>query len=238
MFTSEHYHAALERDAAAFAEIMRAGDLGREVVACPGWTTQDLAEHLGGVHRWAAQVIVTGAPGEAPVGPSDRDEISTWFTDGAARLLDLLRTTDPGAPTWTFGPQPQLVSFWSRRQAHETAIHLWDARRAQGEASALDTALAADGVDEVISVIFPRQVRLGRIPPLTHGVRIVLSDGPKTSYVLAGDGTDLSAATESTVTGPAERVLLALWGRVDLEGLDVTGDPALVRATLKTGFTP
>jgi uncharacterized protein (TIGR03083 family) len=238
MLIREQYHAALERDAAAFAQVIRSGDLAADVANCPGWTTLDLAKHLGGVHRWAHEAITTGAPGDEPVGPDARDALVEWFSEGAAQLLDLLRKTDPDAPAWTFGPHPRRVSFWSRRQAHETAMHLGDARKVLGETATPDCELAADGVDEVVTVFFPRQVRLGRIPPLTHGVRIVLSDGPKTAYVLAGDGTDPGAPTEATVTGPAGRLLLAVWGRADIDGLEVMGDPAVVRATLGAGITP
>jgi uncharacterized protein (TIGR03083 family) len=230
------YHAALERDAAAFATLLGSADLDRPVPSCPGWTLDDLARHLGGIHRWARDAVLTGAPGTQESGPADRAELTDWFVRGAALLLDVLRTTDPDAPAWTFGPHPRTASFWSRRQAQETAVHLWDARTSQGEPAPLDADLAADGVDEVATVFLPRQVRLGRIAPLAHGVRLQLDDG--SAYLLAGDGTDPGAAVEATLAGPADRVLLALWGRAGLEDLAVTGDPAAVAAALAAGITP
>jgi uncharacterized protein (TIGR03083 family) len=236
--TREDYHAALARDAASFTEIIRSADLAAEVRDCPGWTVLDLARHLGGVHRWAFEIVATGAPGEEPGGPATRDELAEWFAEGAAQLLDILRRADPEAATWTFGPKPRRVSFWSRRQAHETAMHLGDAQRALGHPATADATMAADGVEEVLSVFFPRQVRLGRIPPLTQGVRLVLSDVPQTSFVLAGDGTDPLAPTSATMRGPAAQLLLVLWGRSDVDGLDVQGDPAVVRDALAAGITP
>jgi uncharacterized protein (TIGR03083 family) len=232
----ERYHASLEADAEAFAALVRSGDPDRPVRSCPGWTLRDLARHLGGIHRWATQAIRTGAPGQQPSGPEDRGALTDWFVEGATLLLETLRATDPDAPAWTFGPHPRTASFWSRRQAQETAVHLWDARKSQGLPSPLDADLAADGVDEVATVFFPRQVRLGRIPPLGRGVRLLLDDGP--SSLLAGDGTDPDAPAAATLAGPADRLLLALWGRAGVDGLRVTGDPGAVQDLLAAGITP
>ena len=41
-----------------------------------------------------------------------------------------------------------------------------------GGTPATRTALAVDGVDEVVTMFFPRQVRLGRIPPLTPSLAV------------------------------------------------------------------
>ena len=81
MLSHQEYHAALERGAASFTEIIRSGDLAAEVADCPGWTMLDLAKHLGGVHRWAYETIATGAPGDVPGGPDTRDSLVEWFTD-------------------------------------------------------------------------------------------------------------------------------------------------------------
>lgn len=238
MLSRDAYLAALERDAAAFAALLRTADLDAPVPDCPGWSVGDLGRHLGGVHRWAHDVVATGSPADEPQGPDGRGELVAWFETGATELLDVLRDTDPGTPVWTFGPRPRLVSFWVRRQPHETAMHLGDARRALGRPEPMDVAFAADGVDEAVTVFVPRQVRLGRIPPIAHGVRLVLSDVPGTSYVLAGDVTDAGAATAATLTGPAEDVLLALWRRTGLERLAVEGDAAAARETFGLALTP
>ena len=99
-------------------------------------------------------------------------------------------------------------------------MHLGDALRALDLEAPLDVAFAADGVDEALTVFFPRQVRLERIPPIAHGVRIELTDVPAAAYALAGDGTDPDAATVATASGPSYDVLLALWHRGGIERLD------------------
>jgi uncharacterized protein (TIGR03083 family) len=238
MLTPREYHEALERDAAAFVDIVRSADADAPVPACPGWQLADLARHLGGVHRWALEAVRTGQPGEQPSGPADPSALAAWLAEGADALVHALRTADPDAPTWTFGPAPRLVSFWGRRQAHETAVHLVDAQQAAGLPSRMDPRLAADGVDEVVTMFFPRQVRLERIPPLARGLRVVLSDVLGASFVLAGDGTDPDAPAAATLTGPAADVLLALWGRGDLDGLHVEGDRDLAASVLAAGITP
>jgi uncharacterized protein (TIGR03083 family) len=237
MLTPSEYHDALERDAAAFVEVVRTADAAGPVPACPGWGLADLGRHLGSVHRWARDAIRTGRAGAEPLGPADRVELIAWLTEGADALVATLRDTDPEAPTWTFGPPPHRVSFWGRRQAHETTIHLVDAQQSAGRPVRLDGRLAADGVMEVATMFFPRQVRLGRIAPLQVGLRIVLTDAPETA-VLAGDGTDRDAPTAATITGTAADVLLVLWGRAELSSLAVDGDPGIARSVLAAGITP
>ena len=233
----EQYLSSIERDAAAFAIALQAGVLDLEIAACPGWTLEQLGRHLGGVHRWAAAILESRVSGQVPEGPADGDKLATWFIDGADELLAALRSSDPAAATWTFGPHPQRTSFWFRRQAHETAMHLFDAHRAMGIGTEFDVDLAADGIDEVCTILFPRQVRLGRTRALQQGVSLVLLDGPETKHVIAGDGNDPDADADAIVFGSAQRLLLALWGRGGIEGLDVQGDPDVVRRILGSGLT-
>lgn len=236
MLTYDRYHALLARDTAAFAALVAAAEQTTPVPACPGWSLADLASHLGGVHAWAAAAIREGRPGAEPVGPREPAALAAWYADAAADLLALLARTDPDAPAWNFGPPPRVAGFWWRRQALETAVHLGDARRAIGLDAPLDDDLAADGVDEVATMFFPRQARLERIPPLAVGLRLVVAGGGE--YVLAGDGTDPAAPADATLTGPATDLLLALWGRRGIDGLAVDGDPDVVRAVLAAGIVP
>ena len=238
MLAAGDYHAHLERDARAVIEDLRAADLDAAVPSCPGWTIRDLGRHLGAVHRWALEIVRTGRPGDEPAGPQEREALVAWMEQGAAALLDAVRTADPEAPTWTFGPEPRRASFWSRRQAHETSMHLVDARQSVGDVHLVDAVMASDGINEVVTVFFPRQVRLGRLPPLAHGIRLTTTDGSRESFVLAGDGTHPASGIHATITGSAADLLLALWGRAGFGPLTVDGDPALVRTVLRSGITP
>jgi uncharacterized protein (TIGR03083 family) len=168
-----------------------------------------------------------------------RSGLLAWYDEGAGRMLGLLARTDPEAPCWAFGPKPSTVRFWFRRQAHENAVHAWDAQAAVGPPPPIDPLLALDGIDEVVTMFFPRQVRLARIPPLDRslGVRAG-ADG----WVLAGDGTAYPPVerAEAVVSGPAEALYLLLWRRIGLddERLGLEGDPAAAAAVLGTAIVP
>jgi uncharacterized protein (TIGR03083 family) len=238
VLSRDAYLQTLRADAATFTDLLRGSDLTTPVPDCPGWDLGDLARHLGGVHRWAHGIVTTGSPGEEPDGPHDPDELRAWFAAGAAQLVDALVSTDPLTPVWTFGPKPRLVDFWVRRQPHETSMHLRDARRALGLRHAVAPSFAADGVDEVVTMMTPRQVRLERIPPLPHGVRLEAVDVPDSAWVLAGDGTDPDAPTVATLAGTAEDLLLALWRRTGLDSLAVTGDEDAADQVFRLALTP
>jgi uncharacterized protein (TIGR03083 family) len=218
-------------------DLVAEGDLDAPVPPCPGWTLTDLASHIGGVHRWAAATIRTGAPGERVLGPSARVDLVEWMTEGLADLLTLLASADLTAPAWTFGPEPRLVSFWPRRQAQETSVHLWDGALSQGQTHLIDPRLAADGIDEVLTVFIPRQIKREHLAPLTGGVLLVLSDCDDESFVLAGQGSDPEAATQAMVRGTAQELLLALWRRQSIDTLDIAGDVDLARGVFASALT-
>lgn len=164
----------LDDAASRFARTAARGDLAAAVPACPGWTLADLVAHLGGTHQWAAHAVAAGTPdGQVVPAPTGREALLDWYRDSAGTLCRTLRSTDPLAPAWTFGLPPATASFWHRRQAHETVMHLRDAEESQGGPVAPIAHLTAlDGIDEVVGMFFPRQVALGRIRPLEHRIAL------------------------------------------------------------------
>jgi uncharacterized protein (TIGR03083 family) len=238
MLTSERCQQSLRESAAAFGQLLEVEELSTPVPSCPGWTMLELAHHVGSVHRWATDCILTSSNAEESNRPTHPRGLVEWYREGAKRLSEVLERRDPREVTWTFGPEPRTVAFWSRRQAHETAMHLWDATNAVGVATEMVTDFAADGVDEVFSVFFPRQVALGRIAPVDRGVLVELTDVPGSPFALAGDGTDPDAPTQAVVRGGAADVLLALWGRAGIERLAVDGDSRMVGEVLASGIVP
>jgi uncharacterized protein (TIGR03083 family) len=236
VLTPSVYLDALTRDAATFIELVDSADHELPVPFCPDWNLGELARHLGGIHRWAHDVVVTGAPGEEPEGPTDRNELSSWLTQGVAQLHEVLSIADPQTPTWTFGPKPRLVEFWIRRQAQETFVHLWDAQTAVGIAATSDDKLSLDGIDEVVTMFFPRQVRLERAAPLAHTVALHVSDFPGTTFVLAG--TDAAQSPAASVTGTASQLLRLLWGRIDIGALRTDGSQTAIDELVAAELTP
>ncbi|HKG50312.1 MAG TPA: maleylpyruvate isomerase family mycothiol-dependent enzyme [Actinomycetales bacterium] len=203
--TEEAYLGNLERDAAAVSACIDRGPMSAPVAGCPGWDLRQLVVHLGRTHRWATAALASTDQPAYPPRPDDA-RLAEWFAEGAAELLAALRSADPGRPCWSFSPDTGTVAFWVRRQAQETAVHRWDAQHALGRADRIDATLAADGVDEVARVFYPRQVAMGRREPL--GTAVTLRPDDAGEPVLLGEGTPVAA-----VSGPAEDLLLALWQR-------------------------
>jgi uncharacterized protein (TIGR03083 family) len=244
---SQAYLPGLEQAARQFAQLLAVGDLEAPVPPCPGWHLADLAGHLGRIHQWANHAVVEGNPDAVTTAaPNGRDELVEWYRNAAGTLLETLRATEPDVLAWGFGPKPRTALFWHRRQLHETTVHLWDAGASQGAPVSIDGALALDGVDEVVSMFFPRQVRLGRAPALERSLALASdgSDGGLHRWVLAGDGNGPPSApdapAEATVSGPVEALLLLLWGRISLDDarLALAGDETAARAVLNSAITP
>ncbi|NYJ02686.1 uncharacterized protein (TIGR03083 family) [Nocardioides thalensis] len=210
-----------------FARVLDEGDLSADVPACPGWTLADLGEHLRWTHLWAAHAVTDGNPhGDPAPGGLDRETLVPGYRKAAAHLLEVLATSAPDAPAWTFGPE-QAAGFWRRRQVHETTMHLYDALSSQGRSDAWSIApeLAWDGVEEVASVFYPRQVRLGRTEPLPGTLRLVATDVEADPVVVG------NAGPVATLEGQAAQVLLQVWKRAPVD------DPTAA-ALVATRITP
>ena len=221
---------ALDRSTGAFSRLLQEQDLTTRIASCPDFDLAALASHLGGVHLWATAALASqDPPPRPPAGPTERADLVDWYAEAAGGLLRALAATDPATPCFTFG-EPHTAAFWLRRQVHETVVHLWDAQSAVGAPGPLDPALAADGIAEVLTVFVPRQVALGRTPPVTRPVALVATDTG--DAWLVGEGDPLA-----TVRGPAASLLLLLWKRTSLDdpALEVDGDPA---PTLAAALTP
>ena len=232
----------VRRDARRTAELVRTGPLDAPVAACPGWSLRDLVTHLGGVHRWATAAVRSAArPVEHDLEPApdgDPDALAAWIVDGADRLVATLEGVDPAAPTWHPFPVDQVAAVWPRRQAHETVVHRWDAESAIGATTPIDAALASDGIDEYFELGLPRLVaREGlELPAGSLHVHCTDVDG---EWLVTSDGGRLAlrrehAKGDAALRGPAEVLLLALWGRESprREALEVVGDADVAAAWL------
>jgi uncharacterized protein (TIGR03083 family) len=228
-------------DGARFRELLSCGDLDAAIPGCPGWNLADLGRHVGDIYRFAATAIIESQSAEEAADPSRRTDLLGWFDEGFRRIKDALVLGDWRRECWTMAP-PGEVRFWARRMCHETSLHLWDALSSQGGEGLLDDQLAADGVDEVVTMFFPRQVSLGRIPPLPDALELQIENVPKTGrLVLHGDGSDPQRAdTGAVLSGYAMPLLLLLWNRVTLSDypFTVTGDHDIVERVLATALTP
>jgi len=225
---------AIEQHAERLGIVAASVGLDAAVPTCPDWAVRDLVGHLGGVHRWAASFVEsarTEPPGRADglEQPPGDEELLEWFREGHAHLVKVLEAADDTVDCWTFLPAPFPLAFWARRQAHETTIHHADVAAAAGQHLSVDTALAVDGIDELLLGFFGRQRgRLLADPGVTLGVRVTdagASDawtvriGPQGREVDRGSGNG-----DLVVSGNAADVYLVLWNRAGTDSVELTGD--------------
>ncbi|WP_139978813.1 maleylpyruvate isomerase N-terminal domain-containing protein [Nocardioides litoris] len=263
------YLTAISRESARFAAALREADPAARVPACPDWDAADLLWHLTEV-QWFWSEVVT----HRPAGPPDDDRRPTradsWaglhdqHATHADALVRALGAADPEEPAWSWAghvPDGQTVGFTFRRQAHEALVHRLDAEQTAGPAhvTPLDPTLAADGVAELLEVMYGGDAPAwGRIEPGPHLVRVDLTDvgtslwarpctflgtdpesgrthdGPHVLVVEApGDGT----APSAVVSGTAEQVDVAWWKRGGTEALAADGDPQ-AHAALRAALDP
>lgn len=200
---------------------------------------RDLVRHTGGVHRWAATTVRTASADpvdgdlERLVGgwPSD-GELVDWFRDGHGALVTTLRDAPADVQCYTFLRAPSPLAMWSRRQLHETTIHRVDAELVTDRLTTPRSDVAADGIDELLSLFITRrrgQLRLD--PPRTIAVEATDTGAGwtvavSTEPVVTATGVDPGA--DLVVRGPAPSLYLWLWNRADATDLDVTGDRSLL----------
>ncbi|MGY1773210.1 maleylpyruvate isomerase family mycothiol-dependent enzyme [Blastococcus sp. SYSU D00813] len=228
METTLDHRTALAAEQDAFAELAAGAPADLPVPACGEWTTGVLVRHLATVHRWAALAARTGPRAELPdVRPLWRTTTAGDYPAAAAELRAAL--ADPGRPCVTL-TGPGTAAWWARRQVSETFVHRLDLAAAVGVAADADPAVAADCVAEVVDTMQPRQEALGRMAPLTGGVRLTAPSG----------SWSLGPAPVAEVTGPEVALALLLWRRTGLDapGLTVTGDRAAAAAVLAGPVVP
>jgi len=215
-----------------FLATIPAVDPSTPVPWCGRWRVRDLVVHLSRIHHWAAAEARRSHETPLGRGPFVLDEL---YASCAAELRDTLAALGPDAPSRTL-MGTGTASFWRRRQTHETLVHLWDLRTAGGLPFDAPSSTWADTVDEVVTVMQPRQERMGRMEPLTAPIGFVAEDAGRTWLL----GARTVAEPSATVTGPAEALALLLWGRADVTDarLSVTGDAGALDDALSRRLTP
>jgi uncharacterized protein (TIGR03083 family) len=243
----EEHIRALDRDGALLADAAEQAGLTADVPPCPGWQVRDLVRHVAYVHGWAARHVaeqrehIIHEADEAQIlggGPPD-GELLASYREGHANLVRTLREADPGVTCATFLPAPSPLAFWARRQAHETAIHRFDAQLASagptpaGAPAAFGAAFADDGIDELIMGFAARRRYEPGSTDQTLAIRPAdtagrwharLSDGGR--KVERGDYPPAGCVLE----GPAAGLYALLWHRCDTADAHVTvsGDPGIL----------
>ena len=232
---------ALEAAIARFSELLSRANGEEDVPTCPGWTVRDLVIHLGTIHRWAAAIVLSGQMARKPR-PIVRGGLAHWYSGASSALVAALKAVEPDEPVPNFGTLDETAAFWARRQLHEVIVHTYDLARARARASAsasacsvdepepeLPAELAADGIDEVLTVFFLRLVANGSPPDVRENIRITATDTGTTWVVGPGEPPQLyppSTAADATIEGSARDIYFALWGRTLISRLEIQGEAA------------
>jgi len=204
--------------------------LDRPVPVCAPWDVRHVVAHLASVYDHKVMAMRLGRkpnPGEWVTDePYGKDTVE-WFEDEHAKLLAELTVHSPKAPAWSWWEADQTVGFWYRRMAFETVVHRVDVEMQFGSPSAIDSALAIDGIDEVLTVMLAGDTEAAASVPATGTVE-VLADDAAWSVVFEEARTTVTpgrrTSPHATLSGDPGAVFLYLWGRVPVDGLTRRGD--------------
>lgn len=241
MEIAEHV-TAVGQEAKLLAEAAERSGLDVEVPTCPGWDMRELLRHLSMIHLWAAGHVAELHDGSWGSELADLSEfwpelavfwpedgrLIDWYLETNANLVRTLESAPLDVEAWTFLPAPTCLAMWARRQAHETAIHRFDAENAAGSSSGFDPGFASDGIDEIVAGFAPRKPEFpitGERAMLVHALdtddRWLVTMSPGGITTVREDGP-----ADVTIEGNASDLYLALWNRGD-EDVDVVGDGEL-----------
>jgi uncharacterized protein (TIGR03083 family) len=210
------------------------------------WDASDLLWHLTGVHQFWTYIIANRPLGpvayEEAARPASHLALLAEFEVASAGLADALEATDPTDTAWSWSRE-QTAGFTFRRQAHEALIHRLDAELTANSVTPRDVQLSADGVLEVLDVMYGGTPDWGTFSPLPHYLTVTCSDTGDVTWVQLGrftgtdpddgvtyDEDDLNvvpkpeAEPEATIEGPAAALDAWLWRRGDDEAITVHGD--------------
>lgn len=243
--TKDFWLAALRADGPALQDAVTEAGPEAAVPGCPDWTVADLVEHLTSVFRHVRETVPRGVvtkpddrtvPSPRPAWPDALEALRREMTG----MIETLEAMDPEFPAWTWPAQAKKAGFWHRRMAHEVSVHRWDAESAAGRPTAIETKLAADGVNEILDTWLPAGRRQER-SELQGVVHLTAADAAYEWFVrLRGVGVallDIGTILDTDdhhpraqATGTASDLQLVLMGRRPLDVLNVSGDARLIRA--------
>jgi uncharacterized protein (TIGR03083 family) len=233
----EPYLDIVPAEAARLATVT-ASVLDERVPSCPDWTARELLGHLCRVYRfWHAQVVSADPrdrvdPGDGSLPPDA--EPGAALEQAGAELVEAMHGAGPEAPCWNWSGVDPTVSWLARRMALETALHRYDGELCAGNPGRIDAELAADGIDEYLLVHLTADIP--EVPTATLGGTLCLacSDTGDAWTVEIGMGRlrvrEGRGPASACLLGTASDLLLFVWNRLGVDGLELTGDRAVANA--------
>ncbi|SMD27196.1 maleylpyruvate isomerase family mycothiol-dependent enzyme [Kibdelosporangium aridum] len=218
----------------AFADAVTGLDPGKRVPTCPEWAVRNLVAHVGLIHRRATLIVQTG---EAVPFSNEGDvpaDWRTWLREGAEGLARAVAQAGD-KEVWSFLGGTQPASFWLRRMLHDTTIHAVDAALTAETSYDIPAGLAADGIDEVLSLL---ELIEGINPAYAElrgdgeTLRLSSTQGDGWLIIRTPDGPQwkrtVTGAADVTVSGSVQQLLLVLYRRLSLDDVVVSGERELI----------
>jgi uncharacterized protein (TIGR03083 family) len=252
---SRDYLAFIDSESARFTDMLTHADPAGTVPSCPDWSAADLLWHLTEVQWFWGSIVgrelhdPADAESDKPQRPASYEELLGLQLEATERLLTALGSGDDGDPVWTWLDDDQTRGFVRRRQAHEVLIHRLDAEQLVGAVTPLDEALAADGVDEALRIMFGGTPAWAEFHRQAGPVAVLCTDTGARWSTEVGRlvGTSPSSGAQidelslhvhdgrtadpvAQIAGRAEAVDAWLWGRLPAAAVDMSGDPAALSA--------
>lgn len=228
----------LQDQAAAFRAAVVAAGPDAAVPTCPDWDVRKLVRHLARVYssvQSSLSLEPTDPPPKPDRVPEDFDLALASLDANLAALIAPLSTLDPDRPVWAFFPGGTPKS-WTRRMLHETAIHRMDAESAAGNTLIFDTELAADGIDEMLTLLLPASdwsTATGDGRVLYHAADagrtwlVTLRPGAAPEVGAPSNPALDESEVDAVVAGTADTLYRRVWGRPSTAV--ITGDTELAK---------
>ncbi|MCZ7534755.1 MAG: maleylpyruvate isomerase family mycothiol-dependent enzyme [Acidimicrobiia bacterium] len=248
---SEHV-AAIRMEGAALSRAATAAGLDAGVPGCPDWQVADLVAHVGRLHRWVTS-MVEESPSGGPelfggIAVPAATELLDWFEHGVEPLAAALEGAGAEAEVWSW-TDDRTAGFWARRQAHETALHRWDAESAvptagpaggsggevhgpvSGSAAPFDADLAVDGIDEAFDML-PYRPGTSALSGTGETIHLHCTDAHGEWLLRLGvSGVEITrehAKGDVAARGRASDLLLLVYGRLPAAEVETFGDAGLL----------
>ena len=235
--------ATIRQECQRFSQLARTVPHDASVPHLHGWMAHDVIAHLAGDYRWAQQIITTRVkPRTGLQAARERGDalIAEWDA-AAADLIQLLTFCDltKSCPNFAQG-DAGVVRWWVRHQAHETTLHRWDLESAAGTCTPIPSGLALDGIEELFTVYAERYSPFELLRPVTLGC-----PNHSRTWIVTPTGDGFVTLSRSVQPPPAdveaspEVLLLALWGRIELDDprVRIHGDADHVHALFRGPLT-
>ena len=211
------------------------------VPTCPEWDVNALINHLAIVLSRMRIRIETNAdpdPDAMPSTPPNGMTAPEWLSLSYRELRTTFLNHEPEDQAWNWTGENQIVGWYIRRLAHELAIHLIDLDAASPSSTppeelGIDAALAADGLDELLTVFLPTRSPRSTHPMEHHVLALTPTESPGQPWYVELNGLEISAGhderpADATIKGSSVALYLFGWNR-PAEGLTTTGDSTAIQ---------